>query len=1074
MGDGTTQSRLAPVPLTTLTGTFTAVAAGGAHTLARRADGAVFAFGLNANGEVGNGTLLPQPTPVQIAGLTNIVAVAAGASHSLALRANGTVAAFGANDEGQLGDNTTTRRRKPVRVTTLAAAKAIAAGGLHSVAVTQTGAVFAWGNNLSGQVGDGGWATQRVPVAVPGLLQITSVSAGAAHTTAVSSAGAHWAWGANLGQLGDGSIEIRRSPVIVSPPATTARVVAGGAHSLAITADGSVWSTGINLLGPLGSGSTDSSTVYGPISGPAQSWGVVAPALSPPAGTYHLPQAVKLTTATPNATIHYTTNGADPTTSDPSVPSGATVAVDQSTLLKARAFRQGLAPSPVSTSNYTLQVATPAIGPGGGAYAAPQTVSLATATPGAVLYYTLDGADPTAASTPYSTPIVIGASTVLKVRGFRAGWVDSVVASATYAFDLGTLTTPSATPGGGAYTAPQTVVLTADAGATIRITLDGSDPTSASSQYTSPLAIGVTTTLKARAFRADYTPSGILTAHYVVDTVGGLPPGETPPPDPATVAPPLSPVELTPFQDQVSFLYAGATPIQQGLVPGMLQDFRVAVLRGRVLTRDGAPLPGARVKVAGRPEYGYTISRTDGMFDLVVNGGGPMTLEYTRNGFLPVQRVADPPWHDYAWAPDVRMVQLDTNVTTADFSVTAPAQVVRGSVQTDASGTRQATLIIPEGGVLASMTLPDGTMLPNLANLALRATEYTVGLGGPQSMPAPLPPATAYTYAVELSADEALATNATKLTFAPPLPFYVENFLNFPVGTPVPVGTYDRTLAAWLPEDNGRVIRVLAADGQGRAGVDIDGTGAPADSSTLAALGVTDGERQRLAELYSPGQSVWRAPISHFSPFDLNQSERVRQYLQGDVIPLYPPPLDVRTDRQEDKPCKQPGSVIECQNQTLGEDLPVAGTPFSLVYRSNRAEGRLAARSVEFAVTGGSPGASLLGATATVNVGGRTFTETYGNAANQRAAFTWDGLDAYGRRVVGTAPVTVRVTYDYEAEYVTSTLQRAFSIPGGDLATSVVTRIPQQLSTAAASELRGLTPLGLGANGWSLDVHASV
>ncbi len=158
----------------------------------------------------------------------------------------------------------------------------------------------------------------------------------------------------------------------------------------------------------------------------------------------------------------------------------------------------------------------------------------------------------------------------------------------------------------------------------------------------------MTTTLKARAFRADYTPSGVLTAPYVIDTTGGLPPGETPPPDPATVAPPLSQVELTPFEDQVSFLYGGPTPIQQGLVPGTLQDFRVAVLRGRVLTRDGQPLPGARVTIASRTEFGYTISRTDGMFDLVVNGGGPVTLEYTRNGFLPVQRVVDPPWHDYA------------------------------------------------------------------------------------------------------------------------------------------------------------------------------------------------------------------------------------------------------------------------------------------------------------------------------------------------------------------------------------------------------------------------------------------
>jgi hypothetical protein len=591
-----------------------------------------------------------------------------------------------------------------------------------------------------------------------------------------------------------------------------------------MTADGSVWSTGVNLLGPLGSGDTTSSAVYGPISGPGQTWGVLTPTLTPGTGTYSLPQTVAATTATPGATLRYTTSGADPAATDPAVPAGGLVAVDQSTVLKVRAFRTGLTPSPVAAAAFTLQVATPTIGPGGGTYASPQTVTITSASPGATLHYTLDGSDPTTASPVYTTPLPIASSTVLRVRGVRAGWVESAVANATYAFNFGTLATPTATPPAGTYAATQTVSLAADPGAAIHYTLDGSDPTVASPVYAAPLTIAATSTVKAQAFQSGYTPSGILTALYLIDTTGGLPPGETSPPDPATIAPPLSQVELTPFNDQVSFLYSGATPIQQGLVPSTLQDFRVAVLRGRVMTREGQPLPGARVRVASRTEFGYTISRGDGMFDLVVNGGGPVTLEYTRNGFLPVQRVVDPPWHDYAWAPEVRMVPLDPNVTTADFSVTAPAQVVRGGVQTDASGTRQATLIIPEGGVLASMTLPDGTVLPNLATLNLRATEYTVGPGGPEAMPAPLPPATAYTYAVELSADEALASNATKLTFSPPLPFYVENFLGFPVGFPVPVGTYDRTLAAWLPEDNGIVIGVLAPDAQGRAGVDVDGT----------------------------------------------------------------------------------------------------------------------------------------------------------------------------------------------------------------------------------------------------------
>ena len=220
------------------------------------------------------------------------------------------------------------------------------------------------------------------------------MAAGAAHTTAVSNTGAHWAWGANLGALGDGTTAQRHSPVPIPSPTGATLVVAGGAHSLAMTADGAVWSTGINLLGPLGSGGNASSTVYGPISGPAQAWGVMAPLLTPAGGTFTLPTSVAVTTLTPGAVIHYTTNGAEPTTANSSVASGGLIAVDQITLLNAKAFRTGMTASPVTTGTYTLQVATPSVAPGTGTYAAPQDVTIATATPDAALHYTLDGTGP--------------------------------------------------------------------------------------------------------------------------------------------------------------------------------------------------------------------------------------------------------------------------------------------------------------------------------------------------------------------------------------------------------------------------------------------------------------------------------------------------------------------------------------------------------------------------------------------------------------------------------------------------------------------------------------------------------
>jgi hypothetical protein len=87
--------------------------------------------------------------------------------------------------------------------------------------------------------------------------------------------------------------------------------------------------------------------------------------------------------------------------------------------------------------------------------------------------------------------------------------------------------------------------------------------------------------------------------------------------------------------------------------------------------------------------------------------------------------------------------------------------------------------------------MPDGGRQP-LTRLSVRATHYTVGENGPEAMPAALPPQSGYTFAVELSVDEALAAGATGVRFSRPVPFYVENFLNFPAGGVVPPGYYDR------------------------------------------------------------------------------------------------------------------------------------------------------------------------------------------------------------------------------------------------------------------------------------------
>jgi hypothetical protein len=64
-------------------------------------------------------------------------------------------------------------------------------------------------------------------------------------------------------------------------------------------------------------------------------------------------------------------------------------------------------------------------------------------------------------------------------------------------------------------------------------------------------------------------------------------------------------------------------------------------------------LPGAAIAVHGHPEYGQTLSRMDGAFDMAVNGGEALVVDYALEGYLPAQRQVGVPWQDYAWLPDV-------------------------------------------------------------------------------------------------------------------------------------------------------------------------------------------------------------------------------------------------------------------------------------------------------------------------------------------------------------------------------------------------------------------------------------
>jgi RHS repeat-associated protein len=623
-------------------------------------------------------------------------------------------------------------------------------------------------------------------------------------------------------------------------------------------------------------------------------------------------------------------------------------------------------------------------------------------------------------------------------------------------------TAPVFSPGGNTYAAPVAVTITHPmAGVEIRYTTDGSEPTQASALYTSPITIATNTILTAKAFKDSYQPGPAATAVYVI-----TPTNEPLPPDPVTVAPSINPTTATNFAASMAFLYTGSNPIQRNVTPGAIEERRITILRGRVLDAAGTALAGARITALGGPQFGHTLSRVDGRYDFAVNGGGSAVVQIEKEGYLPVQRRTDTPLRDFVALDDVRLTALDPVVTEVSFHSSAPPQQARGSVVQDAAGQRQATLIIPEGGVHANLELPDGTVLPDQASLHIRATEYTVGAGGQQAMPGSLPPTSGYTYALELTADEALQAGATRVTFSPALAFYVENFLNFPVGGAVPAGYYDRKLGAWVASENGRIVRVLSVDGSGRAELDVTGSNTPADAPTLAALGITDGERQQLAGLYQPGQSLWRVPVSHFTPWDYNWPYSPPDEAED---PDVPEPEDEEDD--DGDTCELPGSIIECQSQTLGERLPIAGTPFTLNYRSSRQPGYAAGRTLDITLTKGTVSTAVKYVEVQVDIAGQRWVQRIAPSPNQRVSFEWDGRDVYGRRIFGEQKATILVRHAYDAVYRTpAAFQQSFGATGGS--TVIGDRGRSEISLAQTFEKAlGVMPAHAEIGGWTLDAH---
>jgi alpha-tubulin suppressor-like RCC1 family protein len=134
------------------------------------AAGVAYCWGRNDEGQVGDGTTAHRSTPAPVAAPAGVefVVIDAGVWSTCAVARSGAAYCWGVNDDGQLGDGTTTGRTSPTLVAAPVgiAFATIDVGLRHTCALSVTGAAYCWGSNGQGRVGDGSVVDRYIPVPV--------------------------------------------------------------------------------------------------------------------------------------------------------------------------------------------------------------------------------------------------------------------------------------------------------------------------------------------------------------------------------------------------------------------------------------------------------------------------------------------------------------------------------------------------------------------------------------------------------------------------------------------------------------------------------------------------------------------------------------------------------------------------------------------------------------------------------------------------------------------------------------------------------------------------------------------
>lgn len=244
-------------------GKFIQLSAGTTHTLGIKENGSLWAWGNNADKQLGIPSVTSYVTsPMLVDSGKNVKwrMISAGGVHSLALKEDSTLWAWGRNSEYQYGNNTTTAYTVPTKLTDTMKWASVTAWGMSTfngyffvnlgggVGIKADGSVWAWGSyGNQSSLGDGGSTSSGVPKQIQ-AGKFKKIAAGQqGHFMALKEDSTLWAWGWNsAGQIGNGisSGATATAPMQIGFGTKWLDVSPGHVHTMAIKADGSLWGWG--------------------------------------------------------------------------------------------------------------------------------------------------------------------------------------------------------------------------------------------------------------------------------------------------------------------------------------------------------------------------------------------------------------------------------------------------------------------------------------------------------------------------------------------------------------------------------------------------------------------------------------------------------------------------------------------------------------------------------------------------------------------------------------------------------------------------------------------------------------